>query len=107
MILTTTPTLQGKEIERYIGIVSGEAIMGANVVRDFLASVTDIIGGRSSAYENKLSEGRDVAIREMEEKARRMGANAVVGVDLDFETLRDGMMMCVATGTAVFVKDQS
>ncbi|EIJ82137.1 hypothetical protein PB1_04345 [Bacillus methanolicus PB1] len=106
MIISTTPTLQGKEIERYIGIVSGEAIMGANVVRDFLASVTDIIGGRSSAYENKLSEGRDVAIREMEEKARRMGANAVVGVDLDFETLRDGMMMCVATGTAVFVKDQ-
>jgi uncharacterized protein YbjQ (UPF0145 family) len=107
MIITTTPTLQGKEIERYIGIVSGEAIMGANVVRDFLASVTDIIGGRSSAYENKLSEGREVAIKEMEEKARRMGANAIVGVDLDFETLRDGMMMCVATGTAVFVKDQS
>lgn len=84
MILTTTPTLQGKEIERYIGIVSGEAIMGANVVRDFLASVTDIIGGRSSAYENKLAEGREVAIKEMEEKERRMGANAVVRVDLRF-----------------------
>jgi uncharacterized protein YbjQ (UPF0145 family) len=104
MIVTTTPTLQGKEIDRYLGIVSGEAIMGANVVRDFLASVTDIIGGRSSAYENKLSEGREIAIREMEEKARQLGANAVIGVDLDFETLRDGMMMCVATGTAVFVK---
>lgn len=105
MIVTTTPTLQGKEIDRYLGIVTGEAIMGANVVRDFLAGITDIIGGRSSAYENKLSEGREIAIREMEEKARRLGANAVVGIDLDFETLRDGMMMCIATGTAVFVKE--
>lgn len=105
MLVTTTPSLEGKQIERYLGIVTGEAIMGANVVRDFLASVTDIIGGRSSAYENKLSEGREIAIREMEEKARRLGANAVVGVDLDFETLRDGMMMCIATGTAVYVKD--
>ncbi|SFB08613.1 MULTISPECIES: YbjQ family protein [unclassified Bacillus (in: firmicutes)] len=105
MIVTTTPTLQGKEIDRYLGIVSGEAIMGANVVRDFLASVTDIIGGRSGAYENKLSEGREIALREMEDKARRLGANAVIGVDLDFETLREGMMMCVETGTAVFVKE--
>jgi uncharacterized protein YbjQ (UPF0145 family) len=105
MIVTTTPTLQGKEIEKYLGIVSGEAIMGANVVRDFLASVTDVIGGRSSAYENKLAEGREIAIREMEDKARRMGANAVVAVDLDFETLREGMMMCIATGTAVYVKE--
>ncbi|WP_077210870.1 YbjQ family protein [Bacillus dakarensis] len=105
MLVTTTPSLEGKQIERYLGIVTGEAIMGANVVRDFLASVTDIIGGRSSAYENKLSEGREIAIKEMEEKARRLGANAVVGVDLDFETLRDGMMMCIATGTAVYVKD--
>jgi len=105
MILSTTSELQGKEIERYLGIVSGEAIMGANVVRDFLASVTDIIGGRSGAYENKLSEGREIAIKEMEDRARRLGANGVIGVDLDFETLRDGMMMCVATGTAVFVKE--
>lgn len=105
MIVSTTPTLQGKEIDRYLGIVTGETIMGANVVRDFMASVTDFIGGRSSAYENKLSEGREIAIREMEEKARHLGANAVVGVDLDFETLRDGMMMCIATGTAVYVKE--
>ncbi|WP_174733681.1 YbjQ family protein [Mesobacillus harenae] len=104
MIITTTHTLQNREIERYIGIVSGEAIMGANVVRDFLASVTDVIGGRSSAYENKLAEGREIAIREMEEKAQKLGANAVIGVDLDFETLREGMMMCIATGTAVYVK---
>lgn len=105
MILTTTSTLQGKEVENYLGIVSGEAIMGANVVRDFLASVTDVIGGRSSAYENKLAEGREIAIREMEDKARRLGANAVIGVDLDFETLREGMMMCIATGTAVKIKE--
>lgn len=101
MIVTTTSTLQGKEIEEYLDIVSGEAIMGANVVRDFLAGITDIIGGRSGAYENKLAEGREVAMQEMKEKARRLGANAIIGVDLDFETLRDGMMLCVATGTAV------
>ncbi|MDQ0163822.1 YbjQ family protein [Bacillus alveayuensis] len=106
MIVSTTPTLQGKTVERYLGIVSGEAIMGANVVRDFLASVTDVIGGRSSSYENKLAEGREIALREMQEKAQRLGANAIVGVDLDFETLRDGMMMCIATGTAVYVKEE-
>ncbi|WP_079505433.1 YbjQ family protein [Mesobacillus jeotgali] len=105
MIVTTTSALQGKEVDSYLGIVSGEAIMGANVVRDFLASVTDVIGGRSSAYENKLAEGREIAIREMEDKARRMGANAIIGVDLDFETLREGMMMCIATGTAVKIKE--
>jgi uncharacterized protein YbjQ (UPF0145 family) len=106
MIVSTTHTLQGKKVERYLGVVSGEAIMGANVVRDFLASVTDVIGGRSSSYENKLAEGREIALREMQEKAQRLGANAVIGVDLDFETLRDGMMMCVATGTAVYMKDE-
>lgn len=105
MIVTTTSTLQGREVVSYMGIVSGEAIMGANVVRDFLASVTDVIGGRSSAYENKLAEGREIAIREMEDKARRMGANAIIGVDLDFETLREGMMMCIATGTSVKIKE--
>ncbi|MDF2684078.1 MAG: YbjQ family protein [Brevibacillus sp.] len=104
MIVSTTSTLQGKEIEAYLDIVSGEVIMGANVVRDFLAGITDIIGGRSGTYENKLAEGREVAIREMKEKARSLGANAVIGVDLDFETLREGMMMVIATGTAVRVK---
>ncbi|GBF12126.1 YbjQ family protein [Tepidibacillus infernus] len=104
MIITTTHSLEGKTIEEYIDIVTGEAIMGANVVRDFLAGITDIIGGRSSAYESKLAEGRSIAIQEMKEKARSLGANAVIGVDLDFETLRDGMMMCIATGTAVKVK---
>ncbi|WP_126428269.1 YbjQ family protein [Brevibacillus marinus] len=105
MIITTTSTLQGKEIVEYCGIVSGEVIMGANVVRDFLAGITDIIGGRSGAYESKLGEGRELALREMSEKAKRLGANAIIGVDLDFETLRDGMMIVVATGTAVRVKE--
>ncbi len=104
MLVTTTSTIQNKEIIDYLGIVSGEAIMGANIVRDFLAGITDIIGGRSGAYENKLAEGREIAIAEMVEKAKALGANAIIGVDLDFETLREGMMMCVATGTAVKIK---
>ncbi|MDA5108054.1 MULTISPECIES: YbjQ family protein [Brevibacillus] len=104
MLISTTSTLQGKDVEEYLGIVSGEVILGANVVRDFLAGITDIIGGRSGAYENKLAEGRELAIREMTEKARALGANAIIGVDLDFETLREGMMMVIATGTAVRVK---
>ncbi|ALC81863.1 MULTISPECIES: YbjQ family protein [Bacillus] len=105
MIISTTSQLQGKEIERYVGIVSGEAIMGANVVRDFLAGITDIIGGRSGTYESKLAEGREIALREMEDKASKLGANAVIGVDLDFETVQNGMMMCIASGTAVVYKD--
>lgn len=105
MIVTTTSTLQGKEIDEYVSIVTGEAIMGANVVRDFLSGITDIVGGRSSAYESKLAEGREIAVKEMTDKAERLGANTVIGIDLDFETLRDGMMMCVATGTAVRVKE--
>jgi len=104
MLVTTTNSLEGKTIETYHGIVSGEAIMGANIVRDIFASVTDIVGGRSAAYEDKLAEGRKIAIDEMTERARAMGANAVIGVDLDFETIREGMMMCIATGTAVTVR---
>ena len=104
MLITTTNSLEGKTIETYHGIVSGEAIMGANIVRDIFASVTDIIGGRSAAYEDKLAEGRRIAIEEMTQRARAIGANAVIGVDLDFETVREGMMMCIATGTAVTVR---
>lgn len=104
MLITTTSTLDGKTIEVYHGIVSGEAIMGANIVRDIFASVTDIVGGRSAAYEDKLAEGRKIALEEMTSRARALGANAVIGVDLDFETLREGMMMCIATGTAVTVR---
>lgn len=104
MLIVTTNSLEGKTIDTYHGIVSGEAIMGANIVRDLFASVTDIVGGRSAAYEDKLAEGRELALNEMADRARAMGANAVIGVDLDFETVRDGMMMCIATGTAVTVR---
>ncbi|MEK3763730.1 MULTISPECIES: YbjQ family protein [unclassified Solibacillus] len=104
MLVVTTNTIEGKTIETYHGIVSGEAIMGANIVRDIFASVTDIVGGRSASYEDKLAEGRKIAIQEMTDRARSMGANAIIAVDLDFETLREGMMMCVATGTAVTIR---
>jgi uncharacterized protein YbjQ (UPF0145 family) len=104
MMMTTTSTVQGHEVEQYISIVSSEVILGANVVRDFMAGITDILGGRSGAYESKLSEGREEALRELEVRAKAVGANAIIGVDLDFETLRDGMMMVIATGTAVKLK---
>lgn len=101
MILTTTPNIEGKTIRDYLGLVTGEAIMGANIVRDIFASVTDIVGGRSGAYEEKLNDARRIAIDEMVDKARRMGANAVVGIDLDYEVIREGMLMVAASGTAV------
>ena len=103
MITTTTPSIEGRKIMAYHGIVTGEAIMGANIVRDLFAQVTDIIGGRSGAYEQKLGEGRETAIREMQERARAMGANAVVGVDLDYEVIGQ-MLMVSASGTAVTVE---
>ncbi|WP_270170535.1 YbjQ family protein [Paenibacillus sp. SYP-B4298] len=101
MLISTTPTLEGRPIQDYVGIVTGEAIMGANIVRDFLASITDVVGGRSGAYEGKLKEARDVAFQEMKEQARRMGANAIVGIDIDYEIIRDGMLMVAVSGTAV------
>jgi uncharacterized protein YbjQ (UPF0145 family) len=101
MIITTTPTIQGKEIKDYLGVVTGEAIMGANIVKDLFASITDIVGGRSAAYERELTRAREIALREMEEKALSLGANAVVGVDLDYETVREGMLMVTVSGTAV------
>lgn len=103
MIITTTPTIEGKQITEYKGIVNGEAIMGANVVRDLFASITDIVGGRSGAYEAKLSDARKVSLKEMEEHAQSLGANAIVGVDLDYEVIRDGMLMVTASGTAVVI----
>ena len=105
MIVTTTPTLEGKRIREYKGIVAGEAIMGANVIRDIFASITDIVGGRSGAYESKLIEARGIAIQEMTANAEQMGANAVVGVDIDYEVVREGMLMVTAAGTAVVVED--
>jgi Uncharacterized conserved protein len=101
MIVTTTPIVEGRPVRTYHGIVVGEAIMGANVVRDLFASITDIVGGRSGAYESKLQDARDTALREMQERAARMGANAVVGVDLDYEVVGQSMLMVSASGTAV------
>lgn len=101
MIITTTPSVEGKTITDYKGIVVGEAIMGANVVRDIFASITDIVGGRSGAYESKLQDARDTALRELQERAERLGADAVVGVDLDYEVVGQSMLMVSASGTAV------
>ena len=102
MIVTTTPTIQGHDIQAYKGIVAGEAIMGANVVRDFMAGITDIVGGRSGAYEEELGKAREIALRELEDRASAKGANAVVGVDLDYEVINN-MLMVSASGTAVTV----
>lgn len=101
MIVTTTSTIEGHRIAEYRGIVVGEAIMGANVFRDLFASVTDIVGGRSGVYESKLQDARETALRELEDRARAMGANAVVGVDLDYEVVGESMLMVSASGTAV------
>ena len=103
MILSTVPTIAEREIAATIGVVTGEAIIGANIFRDFLAGVTNIVSGRATGYENALREARDIAMREMSEEAARRGADAVVGVDLDYETLgvENGMLMVSATGTAV------
>jgi uncharacterized protein YbjQ (UPF0145 family) len=101
MILTTTNSIEGHSITAYKGIVVGEAIMGANIVRDFFASVTDVIGGRSGAYEGKLKDARVEALHEIEDRARALGANAVVGIDLDYEVIGDSMLMVSISSTAV------
>lgn len=107
MLTTTTSVIEGKRITRYYGIVSGETIVGANIFRDFFASIRDVIGGRSNSYEEVLRKAKDSALREMEEQAMRMGANAVIGVDLDYETVgqNGSMLMVTASGTAVFIQD--
>lgn len=102
MILSTTDSLEGHKITAYLGIVTGEAIMGANIVRDLFASITDVIGGRSGAYEAKLADARETAMREMKEQAARLGANAIIGIDLDYEEIGQ-MLMVSASGTAVSV----
>ena len=101
MITTTTNSLEGKTITKYYGIVTGETIIGANIFRDLFASIRDIVGGRSGAYEEVLREARETALKEMEEKAARLGANAVIGVDLDYETVGQSMLMVSVSGTAV------
>lgn len=96
MLITTTNTIEGKRVVAYYGIVSGETIIGANVVRDFFASITDVIGGRSGSYEKVLREAKDIALAEMGEQARKMGANAIIAVDLDYETIgNNGSMLMV------------
>ena len=104
MIVTTTPIIEGKTIKEYKGIVAGEAIMGANIVRDLFASISDIVGGRAGAYEEKLIQARRISIQEMMDHAEELGANAVVGVDIDYEVVREGMLMVTAAGTAVVVR---
>ena len=105
MIVTTTPTIQGRNISEYHGIVTGEAIIGANIFKDFFAGVRDIVGGRSAAYEAELRNAREIALAEMAEVAEQQGGNAVVGVDLDYEVVGQGgsMLMVTASGTAVTV----
>jgi uncharacterized protein YbjQ (UPF0145 family) len=104
IMVVTTPNLEGTRIVRYLGIVSGEAIMGANIFKDFFAGIRDIIGGRSGAYEDELRKAKTVALDEMVQQARALGANAIVAVDLDYESIgtdRGGMLMVTAAGTAI------
>jgi uncharacterized protein YbjQ (UPF0145 family) len=106
MILTTTSQLDGRPVVRYLGIVTGEAILGANIFRDLFAGIRDIVGGRSAGYEKELQRARRIALEELEERATELGANAVIGVDLDYEVLGggNGMLMVSASGTAVVVQ---
>ena len=106
MIVTTTPNIEGKRIIRYCGVVAGEAILGANVFKDLFAGIRDIVGGRSATYERELQRARDIALAELQERAGQMGANAVVGIDLDYEVLGqgNGMLMVSASGTAVVLE---
>lgn len=103
MLLTTTPTIEGRPIQEYYGVVSGEVIFGANFIKDFAASLTDFFGGRSSSYESTLIEAKEKAMQEMSQRAQRMGANAIVGIDLDYETVGQSgsMLMVSCSGTAV------
>ncbi|CAM4522273.1 UPF0145 protein [Paenibacillus macerans] len=103
MIMTTTSTIEGYPVRQYLGIVTGEVIMGANVFRDFLASITDVVGGRSGAYEGKLQEARETALEEMRQQASRLGATGIIGIDIDYEVVREGMLMVSVSGTAVLV----
>jgi len=103
MLLTTTPVIEGKPATQYLGIVTGEAIIGANIFRDMFATVRDIVGGRSATYERGLAEARETALAEMQQRAQELGATAVVGIDLDYEVLgqNNGMLMVSVSGTAV------
>jgi uncharacterized protein YbjQ (UPF0145 family) len=106
MLMTTTPAVEGKTITKYCGIVAGEAILGANIFKDLFAGLRDIVGGRSGMYEAELTRAREIALRELGEKAVMLGANAVVGIDLDYEVIGQGgsMLMVAASGTAVKIE---
>ncbi|MBP9701626.1 MAG: heavy metal-binding domain-containing protein [Candidatus Pacebacteria bacterium] len=103
MIITTTPSVEGKKITNYLGLVHGDTILGANIVRDFFAGITDIIGGRSMAYEEELIKAKNISLEEMKKQAEKLGAHAIVGIDFDYETVgaRGGMLMVNVSGTAV------
>jgi uncharacterized protein YbjQ (UPF0145 family) len=103
MLMTTTTVVEGRPVSRYLGVVTGEAIIGANIFRDVFATVRDIVGGRSATYERGLAEAREIAMKEMEQKAHELGANGVVGIDIDYEVLgqNNGMLMVSVSGTAV------
>ena len=105
MLLSTTPTIEGHTIREYKGLVTGETIIGANFWKDIKASIRDIVGGRSGSYERVLREAKDTSLREMEERARQMGANAIVGIDIDYETIgaENAMQMVATSGTAVVI----
>lgn len=105
MILSTTPAIEGHAIREYKGVVTGETIIGANFVKDFFASIRDVIGGRSGSYEKVLEEARETSMNEMQERADRLGANAIVGIDIDYETIGQGnsMLMVAVSGTAVVI----
>ena len=104
MILATTPSLESHRVQRYLGVVCGEAIVGANIFRDVFAGITDVVGGRSNAYESALADARRVAMAEMAQRARDVGANAVLSMDVDYETLRGSMLMVACSGTAALVE---
>lgn len=105
MLMTTTPSIEGKNITRYCGVVAGEAILGANLFKDLFAGIRDLVGGRSATYERELQKAREIALQELQERARELGANAVVGIDLDYEVIgqNGSMLMVSASGTAVVV----
>jgi uncharacterized protein YbjQ (UPF0145 family) len=106
MLVTTTPSVEGKRITRYCGVVCGEAILGANIFKDLFAGIRDLVGGRSGTYERELQRARDIALEELQERATALGANAIVGVDFDYEVLgrENGMLMVSASGTAVVIE---
>lgn len=107
MLITTTPTVEGKKIKEYLGLVSGEAILGANIFKDIFASIRDIVGGRSAAYEKELRKAKQIAMDEMAQQAKSLGGNAVIAVDLDYETIgreSSSMLMVSASGTAVILE---